>query len=1424
MAQKGAELGLSALSITDHGRMGGCVDFYTNCKKYGVKPILGIEAYITGIGRSRKDRIDWQRQTKEFAGTPKYERNNYHLILLAKNEQGYDNLCQLSTESYSTGFYQKPRIDYELLEKYKDGLIASSACIIGEVSNRLLNNDYAKAREVALWFKKTFGDDYYLEILNHNLAIEMQVMQPIRQLADELGIKVIATNDDHYTNKQDHKIQKTLMLLGMHKSWADSDVKGTFFGVDDEYGQQSVSDSDTGDSDPIFETPAELYMKSYDEMLEALLVNGGENGVAERELDNTNEIADKCNFELPIIDPEDTSAYFLADYPIKDDTKYQKYEEEKYETPQYVIDACIEEMHKLGHTDVHKLSDFMSEHDIEALRFLMYLCDDGIERLIKPKVNALGEPLDMSYWIDNPPEGFEIKHAHNSPDELWIKNQIASGKTSDDIIQIYRDRLAYELSIVCAKRFVNYFLIVQSYINYTREQGSSVGPGRGSGAGSLVCYLSGITAVDPIPNDLMFERFLNPDRRGYPDVDTDFSGDFRDNVLWPHIREVYGKNNTSAVAAYTYYWGKAAVKAAARVLFDCSNDKSLPEQVRKTGKDTSVSLGNALADLIDNKPKLDLNGELDGSNEMLTDLIKTDERYRQIIDLALILQGRISGEGQHASAYIVSPHPITNRMPLMTTKDERDKSQQSGKPVDNYLIQYDGRTTQDKLGYVKLDLLCINDLEVITTALSIIKRVYGCTIDIENIPLDDASAFELVQEGHNTGLFQFDGSPVAGRLLIDSQADCIGDWSAVNALNRPGPLQQNFDVQFVNGKLHPETVTYFTPAAEKYLKDTYAVVAYQEELMLLSQDKQIVGFTGGEADTMRKILAHKDKDKIQGIVDLAHERAAANGVPKDVVDKFCEIAVAAGSYSFNKSHSLAYAIIAYRGAFLKAHFPEAFLAAMCQLKPDQKGKNKIPDYLEDARQLGVEVLPPHVNYSLVAFDVPRKGAIAYGLERIKGVGKSAQPIVDEREKNGPYTDFTDFCCRVPREVGKSALLPLIRYGALDGLGWSRKAMIESIDDVIAFRKKWFDEQERRQSVEANIFDMFSLPTAPPAPNASSATSTSNASAPSRPYERTVELVPPFDDEYTERELLRQQKETLGMCLTGSFEDYSQLNRFHIESEMRETYARKVKTGSYNSKYDPLPIMVADVPHLPNQRLVEMMCVVSDPEGKNRDNPRMFRSGKGYSVFVYDHGANEESRFGFSPRRYSTKLTVFSRTWDSLPVFPRPGDVLHVIGRISIDTDSNFPPAVIVDQLDVIDDDASLFGKMSREELMQLQKDFNEYKRHVSDPNDDRYLIPVLEFETKEDMDEFLDAPGTKKYMGNGRVQVISDDETSTLKKIVNLKQTRGMVKWATGFGAKAYKTRLPKAQSAIDRAKLMKSDEASGSGNPDDGGGADTNA
>lgn len=1375
MAARAEEIGLSALALTDHGRMAGLVGFYEACQRHNVKPIMGIEAYCTGFGRSRTERVNYNSLTKEFEGTPRREKTNYHLILLAKNEIGYRNLCYLSTESYSTGYYFKPRIDYDLLRDHHEGIICSSACILGEVSNRLLNHDVDGARRTAQWFQELFGEDYYLEVMNHDLDIELAVMRPIRDLADELGIKTIVTNDCHYTRAEEHKIQKTLMLLGMHKSWSDSDVSGSFFG-DDVANQQEINDSDAGNEvDPIFETPPTLFMRDYDQMVEANRVNGGEDGRVERELATTNEIADKCDFEMEIIDQGDTDAFFLPMYPLKTDVRYDEYVSDDYEIPEYIKDAVISKLRELGNEGVSELSDYMTDEQVEALRFLMWLCETNLERLVRPKLEAKGEPLPDSYWIKDPPKGFHITHAHNSPDETWIKGQLAKGLTVDDILQIYRDRLAYETSIVVAKKFVNYFLIVQSYVGYTKSNGAQVGPARGSGAGSLLNYLAGITAVDPMPNDLMFERFLNPERRGYPDIDLDFSSEWRDNHLWPHLREIYGYDNTAGVAAYQYFWGKAAIKAAARVLFDRSRDRAVPPEVRDEGKKISVTLANNLADLIDNKPKLDLNDELDGSNPQLTNLIGTDRRYQQIIDLALILQGRVSGEGQHASAYILSPHKVIDHVPLMVAKDERERSQESGTPVTNYLMQFSGEQVAS-LGYVKLDLLCVNDLEVIQQALKTVRRVYGATIDIESIPMDSKAAFDLLLEGHNAGIFQFDGSPVAERLIQASHSNSISDWSAINALNRPGPLQMGYDKQFIDGKLHPETIRYFTPAAEKYLDNTYGVTCYQEQLMLLSQDRGIVGFTGGEADNMRKILAHKQKAKIDGIVQLAHERAESNGVDKGIVDEFCDIAVAAGSYSFNKSHAFAYALIAYRGAFIKSLFPECFLASLCTLKPKMKGQDKVPDYLEDARQLGVEIRPPHVNWSQAGFSVPERGVIAFGLGGIKGVAAAAQTIIDEREAHGEFADLTDFCCRVPKSVTKSAISALIDAGALDRLGWSRKAMHDSVDEIIAFRKNWFDEQNKEKDLSGALFgDLF------------------GGDANGVP---DVELVPPYDTEYTQRQIMRQEKSMFGMYFTGSPEDYFQLSR-EIEWRRIERDAESGMSGDA-----PRPIGLCDIDSVPVGTKVVLLANVA-----NVSQRMAKKSGKPYGTLrLMDWGRREESRFGYSPVRYTARCMAFSRTWErcSRPV---EDDVVRIVGKIDQDDEGKWPKEIIADEIEVIPTDAQLIQTGNASELAETQKALAERKRREHDPSDDMYMVPILRFPDEASRDEFLCCPELRNLTTGAHVGPVVATYAGDVESgvTVEIRQTRGMVRLAQRYGAEAYKDRIQTAKDAMEREAMRTS-------------------
>lgn len=1807
LAKRAAELGMPAMALTDHGRMSGLVSFEKACHEHNVKPIMGMEAYCCGIGRSRTERKNYTMDTRDLAGKPGHEKSCYHLILLAKDETGYDNLCRLTTESYATGFYYKPRIDYGLLHEHRDGLIVCSACVLGELSMAVQDDDIDKARRVIDWFRGEFGDDYFVEVQNHGLPMELNAMRTLRELADDSDVRTIVTNDSHYTLKGDAKLQKTVMLINRHKSWADADVRGSFFDDASVDGQRAIEDEHggEGDSDPIFETSSELYVKSYDEMVEALRPNGGEDGRVERELANTLEIAERCEYEIPFIDPSDTDAYILPKYDVTTDVRYEEYERSSFAIPDYITKACVKELRDEGHDEVNEISDYLDASDMEALRFLMWLCEDGLRRRVIPKIDAGGNPMPEEMWIRNKPEGMHVIHTHKSPDEQWVRKQVEAGRTRDDMIQEYRDRLAYETGVVVAKRFVNYFLIVQSYVNYVRAQGEMVGPGRGSGAGSLLNYLSGITSVDPIPNDLLFFRFLNKDRKGYPDIDVDFSSHGRDDILWPHLREVYGKDSTAMVAAYTYFWGKAAIKAASRVLFDCSSCRTMTPEQRRAGKDESITLSNALCDLIDNRPHLDLNDELTDEtdangrplgNEPLKALIKTDRRYQQIIDLALMLQGMISGESQHASAYILSPHPIVDKLPLMVSKDERERSTASGEPVQDYIIQYDGREIQDQLGYVKMDLLCINDLEVITQTIKKIHDAYGVDIDIDNIPFDCKTTFDLLRQGKTAGVFQFDGSPVPKRLITEGKADSLNDLSMINALDRPGSLNMGMDKEFIERKRDKGKIEYFSPDAEDILKDTYGlacvardsivmtsegekyiqdihvgdkvlaedcqwhnvsawydkgiretlrirtdfggelvctpdhkiltsdgwvradhlskgmlikgampsdmphganvrtiepfdykdwliglfladghspklgvpniscgsrenaeriaeiartvlpdmqnihltmtdgrehgsgvtwhvvfaqtpsgthnghfgkqavqndmnallkqyglfgkvkdekkwpekysfstiigiiegdgtdqaqiltlkhhdlaysvykalleygihasiylrgdklawIVSYsdiehrirpiardysghdgcngyyipckyleryhydmnipycvrkrylggtknhmtprvnivkvrqhfgwschddehptwgkilsvipdgmhhvyditvddnhsflcndlflsncfQESLMLLSENKNIVGFTPGEADTMRKILAHKDKAKIQGIVNKAHDRAAQNSVPKETVDEFCDMAVASGSYSFNRSHSLAYALIAYRGAFLKTFFPDCFLSSVAQIKPQMKGKDKIPDYLNEARQLGVELRPPHVNWSDIGFSVPEPHVIAYGLERIKGVGAAAQTIVDERHAHGEFTDITDFCCRVPKSVTKTALKALVSAGALDNLGWTRRALEASVGDLAEFRKKWFKEREKNVGQLSLGLDIGTSVSATGDGSDDAGRTVSDVDAfyaDGRHHnDHGTILMPPTTEEFPPYQMMEREHEAFGMYFSVTPEDWSQLARLEADEWLegkRKESARQNREGVEIGGKRYRIINVSDVPSLPDSMRVVFTAMVEDVTPKFGDTRgyRLFKSGKGAMVFLIDWGVGAEGRFGFSPSESRVRLTCFERVWNGMPK-PSPNAVVLVWGRVNVS--DKFPTSVIADGVRTLQYDAVRFqGRKERaDELMGRLRDI---AARASDPSSVAYLIPRVSLPDRNAYDRFVaDHVMHAKYDDLYGMAIVTydgcaDDDSD---RVMRLAQTVGMVRYARDkYGATVTKVRLPMAESELAR-------------------------
>lgn len=1807
LAKRAAELGMPAMALTDHGRMSGLVSFEKACHEHNVKPIMGMEAYCCGIGRSRTERTNYTMDTRDLAGKPGHEKSCYHLILLAKDETGYDNLCRLTTESYATGFYYKPRIDYDLLHEHRDGLIVCSACVLGELSMAVQDDDIDKARRVIDWFRGEFGDDYFVEVQNHGLSMELSAMQTLRELADDSDVRTIVTNDSHYTLKGDAKLQKTVMLINRHKSWADADVRGSFFDDASVDGQRAIEDEHggEGDSDPIFETSSELYVKSYDEMVEALRPNGGENGRVEQELANTLEIAERCEYEIPFIDPSDTDAYILPRYDVTTDVRYEEYERSSFAIPDYITKACVKELRDEGHDEVNKVSDYLDAGDMEALRFLMWLCEDGLRRRVIPKIDAGGNPMPDEMWIRNKPEGMHVIHTHKSPDEQWVRKQVEAGRTRDDMIQEYRDRLAYETGVVVAKRFVNYFLIVQSYVNYVRAQGEMVGPGRGSGAGSLLNYLSGITSVDPIPNDLLFFRFLNKDRKGYPDIDVDFSSHGRDDILWPHLREVYGNDSTAMVAAYTYFWGKAAIKAAARVLFDCSSCRMMTPEQRRAGKDESITLSNALCDLIDNRPHLDLSDELTDKtdangrplgNEPLKALIKTDRRYQQIIDLALMLQGMISGESQHASAYILSPHPIVDKLPLMVSKDERERSTASGEPVQDYIIQYDGREIQDQLGYVKMDLLCINDLEVITQTIKKIHDAYGVDIDIDNIPFDCKTTFDLLRQGKTAGVFQFDGSPVPKRLITEGSADSLNDLSMINALDRPGALNMGMDKEFIERKRDKSKIKYFSPDAEEVLKKTYGlacvardsivmtsdgekpiqdirigdkvlaedcqwhnvsawydkgvrdtlrirtdfggelvctpdhkiltsdgwvradqlrkgmlikgampsdmphganvrtiepldykdwliglflanghspkhgvpniscgsrenaeriaeiartvlpdmqnihltmadghkygagitwhvvfsqtpsgthnghfgkqavrndmnallkqyglfgkvkdekkwpekysfstiigiiegdgtdqtqiltlkhhdlaysvykalleygihasiylrgdklawIVSYsdiehrirpiardysghdgcngyyiprkyleryhddmnipycvrkrylggtknhmtpgvnivkvrqhfgwschddehptwgkilsvvpdgmhhvyditvddnhsflcndlflsncfQESLMLLSENKNIVGFTPGEADTMRKILAHKDQSKINDVLKKAHERAAQNNVPEDVVNQFCDMAEAAGKYNFNSSHSLAYALIAYRGAFLKTFFPDCFLSSVSQIKPQMKGKDKIPDYLNEARQLGVELRPPHVNWSDIGFSVPEPHVIAYGLERIKGVGVAAQTIVDERHAHGEFTDITDFCCRVPKSVTKTALKALVSAGALDNLGWTRRALEASVDDLAEFRKKWFKEREKNVGQLSLGLDLGTSVSVPGDGGDDAVRTVSDVDAlyaDGRHHnDHGTILMPPTTEEFPPYQMMEREHEAFGMYFSVMPEDWSQLSRLEADEWLegkRKESARQNRDGVEIEGKRYRMINVSDVPSLPDSMRVVFTAMVEDVTPKFGDTRgyRLFKNGKGATVFLIDWGVGAEGRFGFSPSESRVRLTCFERVWSGMPK-PSPNSVVLVWGRVSVS--DKFPTSVIADGVRMLPYDAVRF-QGRKEQSDELMGRLREIAAMESDPASTAYLVPRVSLPSRKAYDCFVVDPLMHaKYDDLYGTAIVTYDgcDDDDADHIMRLAQTMGMVRYARDkYGATVTKVRLPIAESELAR-------------------------
>ena len=913
------ELEMPALAITDHGNMYGVKEFLKVAKKFPeVKPIIGCEIYVT-------KHYDHKLKDKDHRGY-------YHLILLAKDYNGYKNLMKIVSTGHIEGkYYEKPRVSHEIVEKYSEGLVCCSACIAGEIPRAIIAGDMKGAEEAVMWHKKVFGDDFYLEVQQHKTEIpgqsqevyehQMVANEGIFLLAEKTGTKVVATNDVHFVRKEDGPAHDRLICL----------TTNTFVDEPDRmrYTQQE-------------------YLKTEEEMLDMFYKHP-------ETLANTLEVAEKIqSYKVdkdPILPKFDLPEEFMAD-----------------------IDRYLEEYK--GIIDEGRCDKNGNERGEEFCNSVAYLCY-------------------LTY-----------KGAH------W-----RYGETLSDV---QAERIEFELKTICKMGFPDYFLIVQDFIAAARSEGISVGPGRGSAAGSAVAYCLKITNIDPIKYDLLFERFLNPDRINMPDVDIDFDDDGRYRVF-QYIEEKYGKEQISHVITYGTMAAKSAIKDVARVSrmsIDESNrltkmvpDKPFEATVVEDGKKVTKEFKPKLANCLKYG---ELKDELENGNE----------QTKEVLTYAGKLEGCIRQTGVHACAMIIGRSNLTEYIPISIANDKL-----TGEEV--WVSQYDGHYIEE-VGMLKMDFLGLRTLSIIKECQANIKKRHGIEFDIEKIDINDPLTYELYSRGDTTSVFQFE-SPGMKEWLIKLQPTRFEDLIAMNALYRPGPM--DYIPDFVERKQGRQPIVYDLPEMEETLQDTYGITVYQEQVMLLS--RKLADFTRGQADTLRKAMGKKLKDVLDGLKGLFIEGGTKNGHPQDMLEKIWADWEKFASYAFNKSHATCYAWVSYQTGWLKAHYPAEFQAA--NLTKNLSNMEEIKKIMDDCKKNGIKVLNPDINESDARFTVNKQGEIRFGLGGIKGFGDNiVRAILAEREENGLFEDIYDFVERMSGMVNRKAFEALLFSGAFDSFGICRK--------------------------------------------------------------------------------------------------------------------------------------------------------------------------------------------------------------------------------------------------------------------------------------------------------------------------------------------------------------------------------------------------
>ena len=906
------EMDMKSVAITDHGTLSGVIEFYKQAKSNGVKPIIGIETYVAARKHTDKD--------------PVSDKNSHHLIVLAMNNTGYQNLMRLSTIANLEGYYYKPRVDHDLLEKYNEGLIVLSGCIGGEVGDALRQGQYSKAKKVASWYKQVFGDRYYMEVQDHGHPDhakawdeQIEVTNQTFKLAKELDVQCVLTCDAHYLKHEDQEAHEILLCV----------QTGSFL-TDDK--RMSLKNFDLHVTDP-----DQLIKRWGKDRPEVIL--------------NSSKIAERCDVHLD-----------------------------------------------LGKILIPKFTVPNGETENSYLRQLVY-------------------------------RGLVWRYGGVDEDKATKLDEATSKKLlPKDIVQ----RADYELEVIDQMNFNGYFLIISDFINWGKDRGIVFGPGRGSAAGSIISYALKITELDPLKYDLLFERFLNPDRISMPDIDIDIQDSRRDEVI-KYCIDKYGEDRVANIVTFGRMAARNAVRDVARVLQVPYGDadrlaKMIPPPVQGRHIPLIVSLSE----------NAELKKEYDSS-----------EQSKQVFDLAMQLEGTIRSHGVHAAGVVVAPEEIVKYVPLEMAQKGVVATQYSMNPI-------------EELGLLKIDFLGLSNLTIIKNALRIIKRVYDQDVDFYSIPLDDAPTFDLFKRGDTTGVFQLESSGMK-RYLKQLKPTVFEDIIAMVALYRPGPMQWIDD--FIARKHGERQITYLHEAMRPALENTYGVIVYQEQVMQISKD--MCGFSGGQADTLRKAIGKKDPEVLAKLKNDFIEGAIKTvGAERDLMDSFWKQLEDFAAYCFNKSHAACYGMIAYWTAYLKAHYPAAFMAAV--MTSDYDNTDRLAIEIGECKNMGIDVLPPDVNESFIEFAVtPDKNKIRFGMAAIKNVGTAAvEELLRAREEVGSFKNLEDFFSTVNvRVANRKTIEALIKAGALDRFG-DRSQLVNSLDGLLAFAAR---VQKGRASGQTDLF-------------------------------------------------------------------------------------------------------------------------------------------------------------------------------------------------------------------------------------------------------------------------------------------------------------------------------------------------------------------